>query len=420
MYNSTTDVYKTKREIVNFSKGLVPKRNVVESKFVSDSIYGILKSESIILKDIATALNEHIQIKNTIDRLSQNLQRQLSPNIQKNYTKSMVKVLGKNPVILVDDTDVIKPHGKKFEALGKVKDGSSKNHKIEKGYLVTEMVGLTASKKQPVSLFTHIHSSKEKGYKSTNEVTFQGLNQVINCLKGKATFVFDRGYDMNALFNFMYKRKQNFIVRLTEKRKLFWKGKWFKSTALRDSRKGKIKTTLTFREDGKERKETVYISHLNIKITASKNAVNLVLVYGLGKTPMMLATNKVIKGKEDVVNTVRTYMSRWRIEEYFRFKKQHFGFENFRVRSLRSINNLNQLLTYAIGLLGILAEKMNSSRLPHLLIHNAKALRKDVLFYYYQLAKGIVLTLAYAKKGVKGWFRIRHNHPCQLKLKWAS
>ena len=121
MYNSTTDVYKTKREIVNFSKSLVPKRNVVESKFVSDTIYGILKSESIILKDIATALNEHIQIKNTIDRLSQNLQRQLSPDIQKNYTKRIAKVLGNNPVILVDDTDVIKPHGKKFEALGLAK-----------------------------------------------------------------------------------------------------------------------------------------------------------------------------------------------------------------------------------------------------------------------------------------------------------
>ena len=74
-----------------------------------------------------------------------------------------------------------------------MKDGSSKKHKIEKGYLVTEIVGLTASKKQPVSLFTHIHSSNEKGYKSTNEVTFKGLNQVINCLKSKATFVFDRG-----------------------------------------------------------------------------------------------------------------------------------------------------------------------------------------------------------------------------------
>lgn len=225
MYNSTTDVYKIKREIVNFSKGLVPKKNVVETKFVSDLIYGILKSESIILKDIATALNEPIQIKNTIDRLSQHLQRQPLPDIQQNYIQMMTKVLGNNPVILVDDTDIIKPHGKEFEALGKVRDGSSKGNKIEKGYLVTEMVGLTANKKQPVSFYTHIHSSKEKGYKSTNEVTFQGLNQVINCLQGKATFVFDRGYDMNALFNFMYEREQNFIVRLTEKRNLFWKGK---------------------------------------------------------------------------------------------------------------------------------------------------------------------------------------------------
>src|SRR5690625_2791060 len=156
---------------------------------------------------------------------------------------------------------------------------------------------------------------------------------------------------MNALFHFMYQRQQDFIIRLTEKRKLFWKGKWFKSAVLRDSRKGKIKTTLTFRENGKEKRETVYISHLNIKITASKNPVNLVLVYGLGKTPMMLATNKTIRGKEDVIQMVRTYMSRWRIEEYFRFKKQHFDFENFRVRRMSSINNLNQFLTYAMGML---------------------------------------------------------------------
>jgi hypothetical protein len=95
----------------------------------------------------------------------------------------------------------------------------------------------------------------------------------------------------------------------------------------RDSRKGKIKTQLTFSEDGKVKKETVYISHLNIKITASKKPIKLVLVYGLRKTPMMLATNKPIHSKEDAIHIVRTYMSRWRVEEYFRFKKQHFGFE---------------------------------------------------------------------------------------------
>ena len=88
----------------------------------------------------------------------------------------------------------------------------------------------------------------------------------------------------------------------------------------------------------------------------------LVLIYGLSDTPMMLATNKIIKSKEDVVKILRLYMSRWRIEEYFRLKKQEYGFENFRVRSLKSINNLNQLLTYTIGMLGILADNIGTKR----------------------------------------------------------
>lgn len=159
MFNSTTDVYATKREAIHFSKGLVPEENRVESKFVTQAIYGMVRSGSTILKNIATALNEPIHIKNTIDRLSQNLQRTLSPAIQENYIQKMVKALGKQPVILVDDSDVIKPHGEKFEALGQVRDGSSKDNKIEKGYFVTEMVGLTANKKQPVSLCSHLHSS---------------------------------------------------------------------------------------------------------------------------------------------------------------------------------------------------------------------------------------------------------------------
>lgn len=417
MFNSTTDVYTTKREIVHFSRDLVPQENKVASKFVAQSIYGIFKSRSVLLKNIAKSLHEPVQLKNTIERLSNNLQQPLPPSVQANYTKKMMKSLDKNPVIMVDDSDVIKPHGKKFESLGKVRDGSSKDNKIEKGYIVTEMVGLTANKKQPVSLFSHIHSSAEKGYKSTNDVLFQGLKQVIGNLRDKATFVFDRGYDMNAMFDFMYANEQDFVIRLTEKRKLFWKGKWFKSSTLRDSRKGKIKTNLTFRENGKEKKETVHISHLNIKVTASRKPVNLILVYGLGKKPMMLATNKAIQGKEDAIRIVRTYMSRWRVEEYFRFKKNHFGFEDFRVRSLVSINNLNQLLTCAIGLLGLLADKLKTSTLARRLVHNARSLRKDIQFHYYQLAEGIVSTLEHAKQGIQGWFRIRCKSPRQLELK---
>ena len=161
--------------------------------------------------------------------------------------------------------------------------------------MVTEIVGLSKENKQPLSLFSHIHSSKEKSYKSTNTVTFNGLKKVIESINGKGTFVFDRGYDMNSMFQFMHERDQYYIIRLTEKRKLFWKGKWYKSTTLRDSRKGKVRMNLTFRNKGKESKVVTYVSHLNVKVTANKEPVWLVLVYGLGEKPMMLATNKPIK-----------------------------------------------------------------------------------------------------------------------------
>lgn len=420
MYYSTTDVYQTKREIINFSKSLVPIENKVERKFVADSIFGILSSKSIVLSDMAKALKEPIKVENTIDRLSKNLQKDISPEIDEKYISQITRQMGENPLILVDDSDITKPYGKCFEALGRVRDGSSKDNRYEDGYIVTEIVGLSNDKKQPLSLFSHIHSSKEKGYKSTNTVTFQGLDSVIDSIDGTGTFIFDRGYDMNSLFQYMHKKEQNFIIRLTERRKLLWKGRWHKSTTLRDSRKGKVKMKLSFRNGGKKLENTVYISHLNVKITASRKPIRLVLVYGLGQQPMMIATNKLIENKEDLKNIVYSYMSRWRVEEYFRFKKQSFKFENFRVRSLKSINNLNKLLTYAIGLIGILAEKIDKSMLVNKLISNSRVIREEVWFYYYRIAKGIYRTLVYSREGIKKWFTIRRQESRQLKFDLAS
>lgn len=408
MKNFTTDTYQIKRKIIEFATKITNEVGQVEKKFVQDIIYGISKSKSILLSDISDSLMESINKVNTVERLSNNLMKDISNSVCKNYKTQMLKSINMNdPVILVDDSDVIKPYGNKFDSLGFVRDGSSRKNSCEKGYKVTEMVALTQNKKQPISLFSRIHSAKEKEYKSTNTVTFEGLTSVINTINTRGTFIFDRGYDMNDLFKFMYMQKQDFVVRLTERRKIFFKGKWYKSTTLRDSRKGKIKTKVLFQGEEKE----CYISHINCQITAAKKNMYLVLIYGLSQTPMMLATNKIIKCKEDVVKILRLYMSRWRIEEYFRFKKQEYGFENFRVRSLKSINNLNQLLTYTIGMLGILADNIGTKRLSNNLIMNSKAFKKKALFYYYQLARGISRTLAYARSGIKEWQNIRKFSP---------
>lgn len=64
---------------------------------------------------------------------------------------------------------------------------------------------------------------------------------------------------------------------------------------------------------------------------------------------MMLATNKEIKSKDDIIRVAKTYFSRWKIEEYFRCKKQMFQFENFRVRKLKAIHALNFYLTLCMA-----------------------------------------------------------------------
>ena len=74
------------------------------------------------------------------------------------------------------------------------------------------------------------------------------------------------------------------------------------------------------------------------------------------------ATNLDSCDKRLGVTITKVYLMRWRIEEYYKFKKQGFGFEKFLVRTLPSIRNLDLLPTIAIGYIGMLSEKIDECR----------------------------------------------------------
>lgn len=269
MINFTTNTYQMKREIVKFSKKICEGSKKPISKFVIDMIYGISKSKDILLSSIADALDETTKKANTINRLSDNLAKNLDESIDNNYCDLVMNSLGDNPVFLVDDSDIIKPLGNKFENLGMVRDGSSRSKSYEKGYHHTEIVGLTKDMKQPISIYSKIYSSMEKNFISWNEETNKGLDKVINLLeerKLKGIFIHDRGYDINELFKYYFRKKQYFIIRLTEKRKIYRNHKWYKITTLRDAFKGKIKMKLMFQGEEKE----CYVSVIKVQITAEK------------------------------------------------------------------------------------------------------------------------------------------------------
>lgn len=157
----------------------------------------------------------------------------------------------------------------------------------------------------PVSIYSKIHSSKEKTFTSVNNVTFEAMERG-KAMFGKATFVMDRGYDDNKMFLKLDELKQDYVIRLTAIRKLLFHNKWVAATELLNRRKGKI-TTLVFY---KGKKHEAYLSHVKVQITASRKDIYLVLVYGITEHPMMLATNKELKSRDDVIRIARLYFSR--------------------------------------------------------------------------------------------------------------
>ena len=407
----TTNTYILKREILTFSNKISRHLSKPDIKFTADMTYGMLASGSCLLTDVVDQLHETSKKVNSVERLTRHLNKGTPVKALNSYLSVIRKWIPGEPVIHIDDSDIVKPDGYKFESLGIVRDGSKSTDTkniYEKGYHVTEACVLTKNN-HPVSIFSEIHSSKEKNFTSTNNITFSAMERGA-AMFSKATFVMDRGYDDNKMFLKLDELKQDYIIRLTAKRKLFFHGKWVPATQLRNQRKGKIKTPLMY----KGKRHDAYLSHVKVQITASKKDIYLVLVYGITEHPMMLATNKEIKSKEDVIKVAKTYFSRWRIEAYFRGKKQMFQFENFRVRKLAAINALNFYITLCMAFLAHISMKSEINALKVSIIQKADPIKKKVHFCYYRLAKGSSGILSYAKEGVRLWFRTKRPAYRQL------
>ena len=410
----TSNTYQMKREILTFLQKVSGKLPKPDRKFTADITYGMLASGSCLLTDVVGQLHEDSKKVNSVERLTRHLGKGIPAKALHSYLSTIRKWVPDEPVVHIDDSDIVKPDGRKFEALGLVRDGSKSTdtkNVYEKGYHVTEACVLTKNS-HPVSIFSKIHSSKEKDFTSVNDVTFSAMERGASLL-GKATFVMDRGYDDNKMFLKLDSMGQDYVIRLTERRKLFFHGKWVPATQLRDQRKGKIRMPLYYRG----RSHDAYLSHVKVQITASRKDIYLVLVYGITEHPMMLATNKKICSKEDVLKVAKLYFSRWRIEEYFRCKKQVFHFEGFRVRKLKAINALNFYITLCMAFLAHLSMKPETNALKVSIIKTASPIKEKVHFCYYRLAKGVTGILSYAKEGVRLWFRTKRPTFRQLCLK---
>ena len=84
--------------------------------------YGILASGSCLLTDIVDQLHERSKKVNSVERLTRHLNKGVPGKAQKSYLYTIRKWVPDEPVVHIDDSDIVKPDGRKFESPGLVRD----------------------------------------------------------------------------------------------------------------------------------------------------------------------------------------------------------------------------------------------------------------------------------------------------------
>lgn len=129
-------------------------------------------SQGCRLTDIVDPLRENSPKVNFVERLSRHLNREVSFRALKSYLSFIRKYVPEQFIILIDDSDIVKPdgHGYAFETLGIVRYDSKNTvakSVFSKGHHVTADCVLTRSG-YPLTIFSEIYSSKEKNFTSFN------------------------------------------------------------------------------------------------------------------------------------------------------------------------------------------------------------------------------------------------------------
>ena len=398
-----------KREIFNFSKKLCEGLGRPEHKLVSSLLYGISESGSCHLSKIGRALKEQISLKKTIERLSRGL-RDFSANEQQqmlnNYTNTVKKHVDERTVFVIDGSDVTKPYSEKLEGLALVRDGST--GELKKGYWTLEIVALTANTKTPLPIYDKIYSAVEDDFISESVEVLAGLRYVSKAFGNQGVRALDRGYDALVYYEYFLKNREKFIVRAKTNRNVCFKGETLNILDVAKRFKGK------YRIDFKDKKgKTISCKTTVVPVSLPKHpkiSLNLVVVYGFGKDPMLLLTNLKNNDARLANAVAKVYLMRWRIEEYFRFKKQQYGFEDFRVRSLNSIQTLHRILTLLAGLIGLFSEKRDQSVFVMELIavsrriYRPKPEKARRKFQHYAIGDGIIAVLRRCSVGIAAFF----------------
>ena len=388
---------RLKAQLTKFTWELGHSLSRPRQKFIGQMLYGIQASQDVKLSNIARSLQEEIPLIKTEDRLSRNLK---AKPLETELTAQLAKMAGAriqpNAVLCLDLSDVRKEYAKKMEHLAVVHDGST--GEMHPGYWLCDITAAEVKGSEIVPMYQKLYSAEAQDFVSENAEVLAGVDLVREHTQGRGIWAVDRGGDRRKLLEPLLDRHERFVIRSTGKRfvvnrrHLKWSVAALGAKCRLPHTAGVIKI-----QDGREKTYELRYGVEPIRLVGRPEPLHLVVVAGFGQEPLLLLTNALGRARDSqsLWWIVQIYLTRWKIEETFRFIKQSYNLEDIRVMKYQRLKNLVVLVTAAAYFAAtFLGQKMKLRLLCEKLLIISQRFFGIPPFRFYALADGIKNVLS--------------------------
>ena len=388
---------RLKAQLTKFSLELCCTLSKPLAQFVSQMLFGIQSSQDVKLSNIGRTLNEGIPLIQTEKRLSRNLRNsRIEEELPSQLAKMASTRLQTNSVLALDLGDVRKEYARKMEFLADVFDGSS--GEVHQGYWLCNVTAAEVNGTEIVPLYQRLYSAEADDFRSENDEILAAVDLIRVHAGDRGIWTIDRGGDRRRLLEPLLNRAARFVIRSAGTRTVVNRKGLKGSVAEVASRCRLPHQARVIRiQDGEEKVFELRYGAEPLRLPGRLEQLWLVVIAGFAKEPIMLLTNLAVvaRDSQSVWWIGQIYLTRWKIEETFRFVKQSYNVEDIRVLKYQRLKNLAVLVAaVAYFAAAYLGQKMKLRILCEKLLIISRRFFGIPPFRYYALADGIQRVLA--------------------------
>ena len=361
-------------------------------KLIGQMLFGILAAKDIKLSNIARSLQEEIRLSKTETRLSRNVKaRDIAEPVTRALIHDGEPWIKDDTVLAIDISDIAKQYARKMEYLATVRDGSAQGE-LTKGYWLLGVVGADVRGDRLTPLLMELYSQKADDFESENTQILSAIDRVRSVVNGRGIWAIDRGGDRGRLLDGLLVRSCRFVVRLVGDRNLRdGRGKVGNSLRMANGVRCSEQVEIVTEDQGVSKRHRLRIGRKSVKLPKREEWLTLVVIRGFGEKPMLLLTNAEDQSNRAILEI---YLTRWKIEESYRFLKSSYHVEDIRVRSYTGLRNVVALLMAAFYFLAVvLGTRFELSILLRKVLTKVRRFFEVPEFRFYALADGLFRIL---------------------------